>query len=370
MSASLPPASTRYASPWPMSSARTRNAGVAAARIPLPIAAACHFVRQAALGLQHAHERGMVHRDIKPHNLLLARSANGQQESGSLIKILDMGLARLQGSEVKDHALTQTGAVIGTPDFIAPEQALNSRDADIRSDIYSLGCTLYYLLARRPPHQAASLTEVLLRHQLHEPTPIQEIRKDVPAGLAAVLKRMMAKQAGERYQTPAEVAAALAPFASLDDGTAFLEPETTEPAEGMRAQSTARHGIGSQTAVLYGSRNRGGLSGTVRSLRKRNPALFYGAAVVFMLVLVIAFLTPVLLARRSGPNRQAADTATAPLSAAAANLPAPQPVTRSEPPQQLQVAPPSAVAGPAPPAGDDKALFNVSPWSATPLSGP
>src|SRR5207245_5234288 len=99
---------------------------------------------------------------------------------------------------------------------VAPEQALNSRDADIRSDIYSLGCTLYFLLAGRPPHQAASLTELLLKHQLHEPMPIEDIRQDVPAGLRSVLTKMLAKKPGDRYQTPQQVVEALAPYASLD----------------------------------------------------------------------------------------------------------------------------------------------------------
>ena len=107
---------------------------------PLPVPQACDYIRQAALGLQHAHERGMVHRDIKPANLLL----NGK----GVVKILDMGLARIDmGPEADDVRITREGLTFGTPDFISPEQAINAREADVRSDIYSLGATFHYLLA-------------------------------------------------------------------------------------------------------------------------------------------------------------------------------------------------------------------------------
>jgi serine/threonine protein kinase len=174
---------------------------------PLPIAQACDYIRQAALGLQHAHERGLVHRDIKPHNLLVTHAS-----SKAVVKILDMGLARFQGLTGPEHALTQSGAVIGTPDFIAPEQALKAAAADIRSDLYSLGCTLHYLLTGQAPHQGASLTEILLKHQLEAALPAQQQRPDTPDDLQAILNRLMAKRPEERFQTPAEVADALAPF--------------------------------------------------------------------------------------------------------------------------------------------------------------
>src|SRR5437868_11609133 len=119
---------------------------------PLPILQACDYARQVCLGLQHAHDRGLVHRDIKPSNLLLVR------ESG-VIKILDMGLARLRQPSAPDTAsseLTQEGVMVGTPDFVAPEQIDDPRNADVRSDLYSLGCTLYYLLTGRPPFPGSS----------------------------------------------------------------------------------------------------------------------------------------------------------------------------------------------------------------------
>lgn len=191
-------------------------AGVDLARIvremgPLNAGLACDFIRQAALGLQHAHERGLVHRDIKPANLLVSVDAR-------TLKILDMGLARLQavdGSE-SHGALTQTGMVMGTPDYMAPEQAVDSSAVDIRADIYSLGCTLYYLLTGSPPFPQGSLTQKLLWHQQRDPEPLEKRRPDLPTGLIGIVRKMLAKNPTERFATPAEVALALEPFVALD----------------------------------------------------------------------------------------------------------------------------------------------------------
>lgn len=172
---------------------------------PLPVREACDFIRQAALGLQHAHERGMVHRDIKPQNLM--RTPDGQ------IKVLDFGLARFVSESQPAGPLTQVGTVMGTPDYIAPEQAHDARNADIRADIYSLGCTFYYLLSGQAPFPNGSTLQKLMAHVEQTPRPMTEMRFDLPAGLSAVLARMMAKDPTQRYHTPAEVAQALAPFA-------------------------------------------------------------------------------------------------------------------------------------------------------------
>ena len=184
----------------------------------LPVAEACDCIRQAADGLQHAHEKGMVHRDIKPHNLML--SPSGQ------VRILDFGLAGFatesammevdlgvgtEGDTTPLH-LTTFGSVMGTPNYIAPEQAKDAHSADIRADIYSLGCTLYCLLSGTPPHEADSVVEKLKAHAEREPLAIESVQVDVPAELAEVVRRMMAKDPAERFQTPAEVADALAPF--------------------------------------------------------------------------------------------------------------------------------------------------------------
>jgi serine/threonine-protein kinase len=194
-------------------------------RGPLPAADACDYIRQASLGLQHAFEHGMVHRDIKPANLLLSvvsgpSSVVGEQPPQSTdnrqrttIKILDMGLARLGNPwETSDttSTMTKTGIVMGTPDYIAPEQARDSHTADIRADLYSLGCTLYVLLTGRAPFRGGTITEKLLRHQLEEPAPVEQRRPEVSPELAVLLRRLMAKRPEDRFQTPADLASALA----------------------------------------------------------------------------------------------------------------------------------------------------------------
>ncbi len=198
---------------------------------PLKIPLACDYIRQAALGLQHAHEHGLVHRDIKPPNLFLTgatlptagqrlpvdRSGHVPAVTGkSFIKILDMGLARLREATAPGGenvvALTQEGTMMGTPDYLAPEQARNAKTADIRSDIYSLGCTFYYLITGNPPFSGNSVMQKLFQHQKEEAKPIETVRSNVPPGLSPILKKMMAKQPADRFQTPGEIAKALEPF--------------------------------------------------------------------------------------------------------------------------------------------------------------
>ncbi len=173
-------------------------------RGPLPVADACEYVRQAALGLQHALEKGMVHRDVKPQNLMLA-----VQEGKPVVKVLDFGIAKaIQAPAGDESGPTGKSAMPGTPDYIAPEQIRDATRADIRADIYSLGCTLYFLLTAAPPFRAASLLKLLEAHVSAEATPLNRVRKDVPAELAAVAARMMAKDPARRFQTPAEAALA------------------------------------------------------------------------------------------------------------------------------------------------------------------
>jgi serine/threonine-protein kinase len=200
----------------------------------LPLASACDYIRQAARGLQHAYECGVVHRDIKPANLLLTGSMASAETTPPptpqrrplvtdhspvpvdwTIKILDMGLARLEWLHLDPESSTmirKMNHVLGTPDFLAPEQATRPDEVDIRADIYSLGCTLYFLLTGQPPFPAPSLARKLLCHQESEPTPIENLCKSLPAGFPAFLRKMMAKSPADRYRTPASVAAALAPF--------------------------------------------------------------------------------------------------------------------------------------------------------------
>ena len=177
------------------------------ARGPLPVAKASNYVHQAALGLQHAHEHGMVHRDIKPGNLMLA-----PQGYRAVVKVLDFGLAKVSREVPADGTLTYEGQMLGTPDFIAPEQSVDARNADIRADIYSLGCTLYYLLTGGPPFQGTSLYDILQAHHSRDALPLNLARPEVPVELAALVAKMMAKEPERRFQTPAEVSKALTPF--------------------------------------------------------------------------------------------------------------------------------------------------------------
>ncbi len=168
---------------------------------PLAILRAAHYIRQAASGLAHAHEAGLVHRDIKPANLLVDRKGT--------VKILDMGLSRFYNSE-EESVLTKD--VLGTIDYLAPEQARDSHNVDIRADIYALGGTLYFLLTGHTPLDKARFHATLPTHALPRPRPVRQWRPEIPEALAQVIDRMMAPGPQQRYQTPAEVVAALEPW--------------------------------------------------------------------------------------------------------------------------------------------------------------
>jgi len=197
----------------------------------LPIDWACDCIRQAALGLQHAHERGLVHRDIKPSNVLVVAGDPGLPP---LVKILDLGLARFTDEEIEEHEhaigpaaddsrlhkdhseLTRTCEIMGTVDYVSPEQAQSTRNADIRADIFSLGCTLFKLLTGEVPYQGANTTEKLLA-RLEPARRVRALRPDVYQGLDDVVFRMMSRDPADRYQTPREVAAALEPYCHAKD---------------------------------------------------------------------------------------------------------------------------------------------------------
>jgi serine/threonine-protein kinase len=192
---------------------------------PLTVAQACDCIRQAALGLQHAFECGLVHRDIKPHNLLVTRTSGDGTSQGAMVKILDMGLARSSqpaGEEDTTTSMTKEGAVMGTLDYIAPEQAMDAHSADTRADLYSLGCTFYYLLTGKLPFPGGSAMEKLLRHQNKQPTPVEELRPKLPPAVVSIVNKLMAKRPEDRYQTPAELVATLSHLDSLAE--TVIEP--------------------------------------------------------------------------------------------------------------------------------------------------
>jgi serine/threonine-protein kinase len=193
-------------------------------RGPLPVGLACDLVRQAAVGLQYAAELGMVHRDIKPANLLVQRARAEHPSRPCVVKILDFGLARLQGR--KQTILTRANMVLGTPDFVSPEQARDMHGVDIRSDLYSLGCTLYFLLTGRVPFPGGTSMEKLIQQNAREPEAVEELCPEAPPEVRAIVRRLMAKKPEERIQTPAELITALAPFARPGPATEIARMPT------------------------------------------------------------------------------------------------------------------------------------------------
>jgi serine/threonine protein kinase len=226
-------------------------------RITPPVAA--DLVYQAALGMEHAHERGLVHRDLKPGNLLL--TPKGQ------IKILDLGLARFVQDQLGDGQITREGAGLGTPDYMAPEQFGDARHVDHRADIYALGCTLYHLLTGAVPFPGSSLTEKAAAHETAEPLAIETLAPDVPAGLILTVQRMMAKRPGERFQSAAEVAEALAVHVA---GSSASLPE-------IRATTSWR---GSQLSFVLDRRQ--------TQIQPRRKRWLLPGAIAAVLVLIVA----------------------------------------------------------------------------------
>ena len=173
---------------------------------PLPHERAAHYMRQAALGLQAAHEAGLIHRDVKPANIMLERNGT--------IRVLDLGLARFFQDTGDPLTLKyDENNVLGTADYVAPEQAIDSHEVDTRADIYSLGATFYFLLTGQTPFPVGRISQKLIWLQVKEPTAIRDLRPEVPEGLARIVERMMAKSPANRYAEPADVADALAAWA-------------------------------------------------------------------------------------------------------------------------------------------------------------
>jgi eukaryotic-like serine/threonine-protein kinase len=184
---------------------------------PLDASRACAVILQVAEALEYTHERGMLHRDLKPNNILISNGWN-ESEVGPApsnrppwqIKVIDFGLARLHPfGTPQSGTIRQEAELVGTPEFISPEQALDFHKVDIRSDLYSVGCTLYFLLAGRCPFMGATQLQTIAMQLKDEPQPLTDARPDIPLFLASLVRRLMAKKPEDRFQTPTELADAL-----------------------------------------------------------------------------------------------------------------------------------------------------------------
>jgi serine/threonine protein kinase len=203
----------------------------------LPPAEAVRVIHQALLGLQHLHDRDLVHRDLKPANLMLVPGRVAGRPDTTLqatVKILDIGLGRALFDEGDPAGgqidLTVQGDILGDPDYMAPEQARDAHAADIRSDVYSLGCVLYHCLAGQPPFPDTNLVRKMIKHATEAPRPLEAFNPDVPDGLQQIVDWMLAKDPAQRYPTPDRAAGALQVFLA-----AGAEPPRSPEADpGMR----------------------------------------------------------------------------------------------------------------------------------------
>ena len=264
---------------------------------PLPIAWACEIARQTAVGLQHAHEEGLVHRDIKPSNLLLTiEGSDASSEpriprvpvhrAQSLIKILDFGMARFTSEAPPSEELTRTDQVFGTIDFIAPEQAQSSRSADIRADLYSLGCTLFYLLTGKPPFPGITALEKLQARVDGRMLPLRDLRPDVPPALQKVVNKLLASDRDKRYQKPYEAAEALAPFAAAPQTreiAEFLEKEPDDDRELSPSEMALEQFLGKVTTAASS-----GSTSILRLPTWRQPRWWLAAAAAVIVAALLA----------------------------------------------------------------------------------
>jgi serine/threonine protein kinase len=184
---------------------------------PLEVPRAARLMAEVASGLQHAHNQGLIHRDLKPSNILV--TPNGHA------KVLDLGLALIQGETGDTSVVGGQGYIVGTMDYIAPEQTADPSKVDRRSDIYSLGCTLYYALTGQPPFPGGTRKEKIHRHRTEEPVPLGELRPTLPPAFAALVSKMMAKDPADRFPSAVAVEAELRPWANEEPDLPLDRPD-------------------------------------------------------------------------------------------------------------------------------------------------
>jgi serine/threonine-protein kinase len=277
----------------------------------LPFDDAADYILQAAKGLSHAHEKNLVHRDIKPANLLLARDG--------VVKILDLGLA-LMREEAESLTILHNERVMGTADYLAPEQAVNSHNVDHRADIYSLGCTLYYLLTGHPPFPEGSLAQRIAMHQTTEPAPIISSRKDCPQALIEICQRMMKKNRNERFQNCSDVEQALKKFRETGTFEGDDSPGITITTKRIASQPAGNSGAPraiaasgespvsiSTTGQSDSFKVASSQNATKFSHRKKRSALpIWALALIIAFMFVALILVLYLAIRLSGANATAA----------------------------------------------------------------
>lgn len=212
---------------------------------PLSVEVACDYARQAAQGLQHAHGNGLVHRDIKPANLFLIHPPlpNGRKGPEPVVKILDWGLARCipaEGETVLEHE-GEKGRLIGTADYIAPEQIEDATLVDIRADIYSMGCVLYFLLTGQPPFRGNSLMQKIVQHREAPPPSVRELRPDVPEELDHFIIKLLSKSPEQRVQIPLLLVAALRKFTSGQTGSGVAARAIPAPGTALNLPRPQTH---------------------------------------------------------------------------------------------------------------------------------
>lgn len=234
---------------------------------PLPIPKALELLQQAASGLQHAHERGVLHRDVKPLNMLMTQEG--------LLKVSDLGLARFRHEEGAQLTLENNKSILGTADYLAPEQALDSHNVDGRADLYSLGCTFYFMMTGRPPYAEGTLAQRIAKHQMAPAPDLLATRPDSPPEIVGLYQKLMAKRPEERFQTASELLVVIQrlramygaspnPMAmsgfetvSTSTGSTIFEPNQEPAGDPLFSEG----GFGSNPELMFGGTSLGGVAG-------------------------------------------------------------------------------------------------------------